>query len=353
MFTDFIKYGAVSAKARAMYGKRITEEELVSLAAMTSLRQLAAFLKQHPGWAGIFSRLEDVSPNRGKMELLLKNAVCGKYYQLSRFIGGSDERFYRAWTLSLEIDVALGFVSRLNAGHPEEYAEILPERILSLVKLDAGLLARAKSYGELCAAFAPSPLAGVLAGFAVREGEPVDYTALELALTSYFMKNLYDAVKRNYSGGVMLRLLKNLGVRADTANIVRTLRLRSFLSGAEQLPKFLIPYFYKIKNQTLRELFAAKNGDEIEGALEKTPYSSLYDKRGARYFERYYYEFHYRFYKKILYEGTPSVLTPLAYLELLQTEVRNLTHIIECVRYGLPRQEAEKYLTGLAKNSNE
>ena len=51
-----MKYGALSAKVHALYGKRLRTEEFARLAGMKSEAEILDALRQHPGWSRALSQ---------------------------------------------------------------------------------------------------------------------------------------------------------------------------------------------------------------------------------------------------------------------------------------------------------
>ena len=45
-------YGALSAKIRALYGKRLRADDFARLAGLKNEAELLEALRQHPGWSG-------------------------------------------------------------------------------------------------------------------------------------------------------------------------------------------------------------------------------------------------------------------------------------------------------------
>ena len=70
---------AMITKSRAMYGKRLTNENYQDLVRMKSVREIASYLKETPGYADVLSNIYPESVHRGQLELLLHKSLFNKY----------------------------------------------------------------------------------------------------------------------------------------------------------------------------------------------------------------------------------------------------------------------------------
>ena len=57
MIRALMDYGALAAKARAMYGKRLRREDFSRMAAMGSAAELSEYLRSHPAWSACAAHL--------------------------------------------------------------------------------------------------------------------------------------------------------------------------------------------------------------------------------------------------------------------------------------------------------
>lgn len=352
MMVSHMKYGALAAKAKAMHARNLKAEDFIMLSSMASEHQIVDTLRQHPAWADSLPVLMRMELRRAPLEENLKTAVFEDYRRLSRFVPRKDRPLYETWFLSVEIEQALGFINTLANHRPEDYRLRLPERLLASVSFDAEKLLASTTYDEMLAAFAKSPLLPVLKQVAPTSERPLDYTAIDLALHAFYFQTVLDRVHGMYKGSTLKKLMANLGEQIDLANLLRALRLRRFIDPEpDALVPYLIPHFQHLKEPFFYSLLEAKNEEQVWALIAKTKYGSIFSRHNYAYAEQYLLEFRFEFFRRAFHAAEPSLLTAFAYLELKQTEVRNLIHVIECVHYRIPKAEIPFYLTGVDRLS--
>ena len=329
-------YGAVCTKIRALYSKRITSEEFVKLASMPNVTMIFQFLCSHPGFAEELENVEENNAHRGILEQHLKNVLFEEYYKISHFIKLKDKEVYEYPVLSNEIDIVLAFVRRLNAGELQNFNLYLSNHIKSKLKIDFDLLTNAVNYEQMTEAFIKCDFYKTLPRFAKENGERIDYTALEIALSGFYFNHLYSAINKAYKGKIKLSLSSSVEANVELTNIARTLRLKRFFTETnDEFFMCLIPLDKKINREFYKKLFACKSNSEETDLLSKSKYGKHIKSINHKYFEQYVDYYLYNFYNSII-RSPPSVFVPIAYLAVKEIEVHNLIHIIEGVRYSLP-----------------
>ena len=91
MIKDLMKYSAVTAKVRAMYGKLLTDAQWESLQGAESLRGVWDILRRCPGW----SFTGDVPPEADAMTDALSRQLSDDCHRLGLFLGDKDREVFR------------------------------------------------------------------------------------------------------------------------------------------------------------------------------------------------------------------------------------------------------------------
>lgn len=346
MLSELMKYGAMAVKIRAMYGKRIKPAEYDRLLSMTSVAQIADFLKNHPGWSSMLSGIDTADIHRGPLELVLNTGLFEEYTRIIHFIPRRDLLYMKYPVESAEIEQILSFIRHLNAGHPENFRHYIPRNIIGKLHFDINKLAEAKSFAQMLDIIHSSELAPILARFQPAAGENVNYPAVELALEAFHFNHQFKNIEKSFSGNYRKRLENTVGEQADILNITRAVRLIRFFSGSpDELYACLIPVFYKVQAEFFRDLARCPDDAAAMAMLKNSPYKKLFVKTDFQYIEQYQDAFMFDLCHKLIYAAVPDLIIPIAYLIVKQIEIRNLIHIIECVRYGLPADRIRTYIT--------
>ena len=95
------RYCAVSNKARAMYGRRLKPPDYALMINMTSVAQIAAFLKQHQSFMDVLSGINENNIRRNYLESLIKSSFFTDYEKLRHFLSPEDMLFYIYYIMSL------------------------------------------------------------------------------------------------------------------------------------------------------------------------------------------------------------------------------------------------------------
>ena len=207
---------AVLAKARAMYGKRLTAQNYTDLLACRSVNEAAAYLKAHTVYADAFEGVTMGSLRRWQIEILLREHLSNNFASLCRYEKSIGDGFYKYFVTLSDVDMLLHSVRYLNSRHPEKNLAKVPGFFVRHSELNAAALETATNVDLLLAAVEGSPYKAVLAPFASvgSDGRP-DYFAMELALN-----------KKNYKGKERKELDAMHAFDTDAENIVSLYRLK-------------------------------------------------------------------------------------------------------------------------------
>ena len=77
-----IKYGAVTAKARAMFGNRLKDEDYRTIAALRSLPEVNSYIKYKTSYGALLENEDEKELHRERLEKLLKRQLDGKCKRL-------------------------------------------------------------------------------------------------------------------------------------------------------------------------------------------------------------------------------------------------------------------------------
>ncbi|MBI5254159.1 MAG: V-type ATPase subunit [Euryarchaeota archaeon] len=138
-----------------------------------------------------------------------------------------------------------------------------------------------------------------------------------------------------------------IGAEIDAKNLIAALRLR----GAEEkiFKDCLVPYRYKLDDAALRTLFETKRISELIPQLPGMPYGEIilqgikeYEKTGAFFqLELSFRKYLLRISKQAFQSDRFHIGVPIAYLNLKENEVRNITAILTAKEAGLSASETE------------
>ena len=99
-----MKYGALSGKTRAMFGRLLRKENYEELVQKKSVNEVVSYLKNNTHYHHILSDVDENNIHRGQLENLLKRDLVGDYEKLLRFTHGDLNKFIDLLYVKIEIE---------------------------------------------------------------------------------------------------------------------------------------------------------------------------------------------------------------------------------------------------------
>ena len=121
-------YGALSAKIRALYGKRLRADDFARLAGLKNEAELLEALRQHPGWSRALSLVPPAWSYVGRVEMegALRDELRLEYRSLSYYVPREDKPLMQFQLRAAERSALLAALRRLKTGR---YAKEPPPRL--------------------------------------------------------------------------------------------------------------------------------------------------------------------------------------------------------------------------------
>ena len=156
---------AILSKARAMYGKRLREENYRDLLNCKTVSEVAGYLKNRTSYSGILAGINENEVHRGQLEGKLRQKLFEDYASLCRYELSVGEHFADYLLEHGEIEQILHSLMYLDAGNPEDYLHVtltdlepvadpmqrLRQVYPNVMRLDFAALAPESEEGELTA----------------------------------------------------------------------------------------------------------------------------------------------------------------------------------------------------------
>ena len=342
MSRSLAKYSAMTAKVKAMYGKRLKGSDFRSMAALPDVAAVMEYLRQCPGWSRAVDRVERVAFDssgqllRIPLERSLQDQARAEYARLLHFIPRADQSLTSFPILLSDAKGIMNALRRLQAGHIKEIVP-LPDQFVKHSRVDHEALRSCTDFEGLLAATQGTIFYEPLRRLRPEQsGALPDFTTTEALLKSAYYAHIYRVIHKNYAGQTKDILLKIFGREIDMLNILHILRLKRFFPEEQEYFSTLFPFHYKLKPQMLQALCAAPNMDAARQLVDESPYGPDFRNLDLREMEVEYRRLIYRFNRRQLSLGVPSVYTAVAYLNLKDQELKALINVIESVYYGIP-----------------
>ena len=339
--TAEMAYGALSAKVRALYGKRLRSDDFARLAARRSEAEILDELRQHPGWSRALALVPPGAwgyVGRVEVERALQEELRLEYQSLAYYVPREDKPLMQFQLRAAERSAILSALRRLKAGlSPREAPP--PPRIALHSRLDEAAAAACTTYDQLTEAARDTIYYSALRRLRPpRTDELPDFTRADAVLRTAYYAHLLRIVRSQYQGRTQKVLLRAIGEQIDLLNILHILRLKTYFpqTPREDYAGVLFPFQYRLTMDFLRRLCEAPGAEGAYELLRESTYGDCFDETAVDAVEEYYQRAVFRFNKRQLSAVPPSIYTAIAYLELKELELGVLVNVIESVKYGVP-----------------
>lgn len=335
---------AAISKARAMYGKRLSPADWENLLSCFTLKEAAAYLKTNTAYQDVLSKATSEEIHRHELERLLQERLVQESFKLSRY-NVSDTWNSSHYILSfLEIDQVLSAVIRVISNE-NNYVFHEPNRSLdAMSRLDQRSLDKADSFSEILEAIKDTPFYSILKPFSFEGEKQENYTRLEHALQVYAYGRMYEYIVQNAPKSAQEPLRDLLDVVMDLTNYSRILRMkRYFKVPQEEVQQKLFP-FGRIKPEQLRQMIGAETEEQIMKIMEQTGTGKRTLSIEHSTTDELMLIARHRICRRNMAYSQEASVVMLSYIFFLQAELNGLVHIIEGVRYGVPKAEIRRIL---------
>lgn len=335
----------IIAKALAMYGKRLTDEDYRNLMACQTVGEVASYLKNRTVYRKTLAGINENNIHRGQLEARLRQKLFEDYALLCRYEISIGEHFSRYLIVRSEIEQILQSIIFLNSGKPEEYLFDMPDYLNQHTHINLAALALIKDFDGLLDALQHTPYQKLLEPFAPQPGEKIDYMGIENKLYTYLFSNVFEVIDKHTHGEAAKQLREIFNSYVDLLNYTRIVRLKFFYNAEpEFIRKSLLP-FGDVNPRILEEMIAAENEQQVTAVMGKTSAGKRFLNIPYTYVDEIPNRAKYKLCRHNIHFSTHSSVVLMSYVFITQAEITDIITIIESIRYKLPPEEIAKLLT--------
>lgn len=346
MIGGLFKYGDLSTKIRAMKGKMLTEYDYEQMMMKPNVKEVALYLKNNTYYKEALKDLNERDIHRGKLEVMLYRSVVSDALKIAKHLSGTEKKIYRYIYRKLEIEDLKKMLRTLATGNSLETLDRAGLFVSRYSRIDFDKSLAATNANELVESLEGTNFYGLLHPLVSSTGE-VDTFAAEMILDLYYFQKTAKQVKKAESRTDQLLLEQLLGVEADFKNIFWIYRAKKYYHlNREMIFRYLIPHNYKLNQKTLTEMIETKSIEAFISRVEKTYYGQIIDFAHERV-ELQAMSFIYKLQERSMRQKPFSIAPIIGYMYLKETEVLNITNIVEGIRYNIGRDNIKGYLAGV------
>lgn len=331
MIGSVIKNSSVNTKVHAKMRGMLKNADYEKMVGMKSVPKIAEFLKTETRYGDCFGDLKVESIHRGQLEACLRKPVMRDLHSFLAFSGTSAKFFLSLFAMREEIrniKIALRFV---NSGTGAVGGMTMPEGEF-YNNIDFAALAAAENTDAFIDMLRPTVYGKALVGF---RGGNMGIFEIELALDSFYRKLAVSYMSKYLSKQETEIVEKTLGEEADLDDIVFIIRAKEYYNMSREM---IYPHIGSkgghLTHEELAAMVEAADSAALAEAVAATRYAELFREgiEGAEMkIEKRLLKLHRRLFCKNPY----SIEAILYYIRLKETEIKNITMVVEGIRYGL------------------
>ena len=336
---------AVLTKARAKFGKILTEKDYTSILACQSVAEVMSYLKSYTHYSFALRDINERDIHRGRLESLLRQELFYEFDSLCRYDSSISSGFSQYVIETIEVEQIVRFLILLNSNSTEKFIYQFPAYFSKHTKIDINRLANAKSYSELLDVLSNSSYYEILSKYSPDEKGRLPISEIENRLYEYVFKNMSELINKNTGGSEKQELLDLFYTINDYNIFSRILRLKKYFSlPPDVIKKNLFISFCNISPKTIDMMCNAESSAEVFSIMQTTHNGGLIDKIGYVYASDISPRVKYRLAKKNMYfSNNPSVVL-ISFMFIAETELMNVICLIEGTRYKLESKKIQSML---------
>lgn len=328
---------AVSAKARAKYGKFLTAQDYESMLSCRSVAEVMVYLKTHTHYARVLLEVSDRDVHRGWLEMLLRQYLFYEFDSLCRYDSSVSAGFSQYVIEKTELEQIVRFLILLNSNSTEKFIFQFPDYLTKHTEFDIAKLAYAANYQEFLEALSRTPYYDILKEFSPDEKGRLPVSEIENRLYAHIIKHMLELIEKKTKGEERKELTEIFRKINDYSMISRIVRMKRYYHlDPKVIRSWMTPEYGSLNPKLIDSMCEAQSVEEVYRILSGTRLGKMIRKNvpdtsvsdfGAR--------IQYRIAKRYLhFSNNPSVVM-ISFMFLSETELMNIISLIEGVRYQL------------------
>lgn len=346
---NVMAYSGLTTKIRAMQAKLLTQADYETISGFTDVVQVVEFLKTKPAYAVYMDQLELAHLHRGDIEKMLYQSLYNDYTRIFRFAGIDQKKFLKIYWKKYEVSV-INYCLRIVFNHYDKAYDLdyKKEFFDKYSKLSIDKLITSTNIDELVDNLRGSEYYEALKP--IRDSGAATLFDYDQALELYYFTNYWRRGRKVFSGKSRERFSRDVGIKMDLMNIQWVYRAKQYYRMLPaEIYALTLPYHFHLSTEEFKAIVEAPNAEEMKKQIENTYYGTHVHMKEGQSIEKSIKDILRDLYISDRQKDPYSDATMHAFLFLKEQEIDKLTTALECIRYGLTRQEILTYLGGESK----
>lgn len=323
---------ALCAKAKAMYGGRLTDEIYLDLMRKQNLGDIVSYLKAQTSYSECLKDINIRNVHRQQIEDCLDKEYFKRCGKLMKYADKSNLDFYMCEIISIEINLIIEKLYAIKAKNKGKFNLSIPDYLAHKTSFNIYGLINIETYEELVKYLEKTRYYKVLKDIDFQI--PIDLNEINIKLQKIYYDNFISIINRHFKGNVKKNLLDILYTSIELKNISKIYRFKEYFHESEEMiKKSLFLEYSRLPKEVMNRLCQAKTSKDVLSILSTSLYHFYLDDRDYAYIEYYAECIKYNIARKYMRFSNNAALVYMTYCILQRIEIDNLKHIIEGVRY--------------------
>lgn len=339
---------AISAKSRAIYGKRLKTQNYNELIALTNVPDVAQYLKNHTYYSKYLKGINELTIHRGQLESLMIRSRFEKFVTLTKYDFSNKNGFFYYLIHDIEVTILLRSLIFLNANSTQDIISSIPIYTRDYTSFDLMELSKITDFNDLLEVLANTPYYKILKPFKATNGK-INLSECEHVLKLHYYTSIFKSIDDNYSGDTKKSLTDIILLEIELLNLNIIYRMKCyFKSSPEQIKQKIIPFYYKLSPSKIDDLLATNTGEDFIKEVKFTRYSNKIKDVPFKYIEDYTKRLAFILNRNFVRSASSPEISFYAFMFLTQIEISNISTIIEGIRYKTSPDDIKSLLIGLS-----
>lgn len=331
---------AISAKARAVFGKSLTYDDYVRLAAKSSLAEVCEYLRQTERYGKALARANPQTIHRGQLEALVKSSTFDIIERFHRFDFSGSRILFTFIISQLEAEQIITAIEGVAAGSTVKYISELPLFLTKHSSVDLLALGTSESFADIMDKLEGTPYAKPLRKLLAeaRDSGRLDIGECERRLyTAHYLGcfKLLEKTKDPQKSELKKCILRSI----DMTNVVSYCRMKAFYGAdSRQIKEKLLPFRYRLNLEAIDRLAQTEDIRLLEQELAKLAYRTG-EAAAFGTAEQLTEKISLDYLRRVIHLSQNSSAVYYALVECMNIELNNIKTIIEGTRYDLSSGE--------------
>lgn len=346
------KNTAAVTKIKALYGKKITKNQLKYLANCKSVSTIATYLKNKTCYSDILKEVDENQIHRGELEILIKKQNFNNYEKVSHYFNFDNESILKIIINEFEMLEVLKIISLIKINKSNEYITYLPGYLISKCNINLLQLAKAKNFSNLLNILKNTWYYEILKKFQPNNSDNdiiIDYTTCEYLIFKKFLKQTFKFIEQKMNNLEKFQLKKLINLEIECLDICNIFRKKIIFNlERSEIENNILTLNKNLNQNKFENLITSKNLEDFKFKLniflkKHNTNAKNFDVKN-NYIENYFAKLKNHIFQHLLHLSDNVSVVFYIFHKLTQIEISNLIYTIEGVRYGLLPQKIQDLL---------